>query len=34
MAICWARITFLAVRGKKAPAFTVASLAMIITRRS
>ncbi len=29
-AIVWARITFLAVMGKKAPAFTVASLAMII----
>src|SRR5436305_417403 len=30
----WARSTFLAVIGKNAPAFTVASFAMIITRRS
>ncbi len=29
----WARSTFLAVIGKNAPALTVASLAMIITRR-
>ena len=29
----WARITFFAVMGKNAPAFTVASLAMIITSR-
>ena len=29
----WARITFLAVMGKKAPAFTVASLAMTMTSR-
>jgi len=28
-----ARITFFAVSGKNAPAFTVASLAMIMTRR-
>ena len=33
MAMFCARITFLAVIGKNAPAFTVASLAMIITRR-
>ena len=32
-AIAWARSTFLIVIGKKAPAFTVASLAMIMTRR-
>ena len=29
----WARSTFLQVIGKNAPAFTVASLAMIMTRR-
>ena len=29
----WARSTFLAVAGKNAPAFTVASLAMIMCRR-
>ena len=33
MAMRWARSTFLTVIGKNAPAFTVASLAMIITRR-
>ena len=33
MAIRWARSTFLAVAGKKAPALTVASLAMIMCRR-
>ena len=33
MAMFCARITFFAVRGKNAPAFTVASLAMIIMRR-
>ena len=32
-AIRWARSTFLAVVGKKAPALTVASLAMIMSRR-
>ena len=32
-AMVWARITFLAVMGKKAPAFTVASLATIIQSR-
>jgi hypothetical protein len=29
-AMCWARMIFLQVIGKNAPAFTVASLAMIM----
>jgi len=33
MAMFWARITFFDVMGKNAPAFTVASLAIIITMR-
>src|SRR5712692_8954565 len=33
MAMFWARITFFAVMGKNAPAFTVASLAMIMKMR-
>ncbi len=33
MAMFWARITFFEVIGKNAPAFTVASFAMIITMR-
>ncbi len=33
MAMRWARSTFLLVIGKNAPAFTVASLAMTMTRR-
>ena len=33
IAIFWARITFFEVMGKKAPAFTVASFTISITRR-